>query len=102
MPQIVNLDCAVCRKRIESDMDAAFCPACCGPVHHACKQERDPSEGICGSCGGDLSHPVGVKQRKEREVADRDAALKAEKAKEEPKWRWGFPSLMAVGFGGGA
>jgi hypothetical protein len=98
MRQIVGLSCAICRQAIGSILEGEFCPACGGPVHQACRRPQATAEGTCQTCGGDLAHFVVVEARREKE---REAA-RARLAPQEPRWRFGFPLLMLLGFACGA
>src|SRR5262249_37438565 len=54
--QLVGERCILCRKRIDSLADGAFCPTCGNAVHHACVQAQETcAKGRCQWCGGDTS-----------------------------------------------
>jgi hypothetical protein len=96
MPQIVNLNCSVCNQRIECDLEGEFCPACGGPVHQNCRRLTAPTAERCGTCGGILAHPIGIQNRKEKEIADREAEAKLRKAKEAPTRKFVFNFIWAL------
>src|SRR5438045_2728337 len=68
-PQLVGLDCVLCRKRIESIVDGTFCGRCGCPVHNSCALaavER-AQEGACPICG---AAPAAVEEEQARLRAD--------------------------------
>src|SRR6516165_9422610 len=104
MQQLVGLSCAVCGDRIDSTLEAEFCPACFGPVHLRCKRAGPSSETACAACGGNLAHPVGLAVRQEKEKAAAKAAAAARALAERPTGlqlavRNGFRLLACVGLG---
>ncbi len=48
--QVVNLDCACCKKRIALDRDGRACPRCSKPFHVRCI----PASNACPECGATL------------------------------------------------
>jgi hypothetical protein len=66
MPQLVNQLCVVCRQRIESDLEAVFCPLCGNPVHCDCKNPANLGADQCSACGGDINDSAAVQERLRR------------------------------------
>ncbi len=66
MPQLVNQMCVVCRQRIESDLEATFCPLCASPVHNDCKDPPDTGSGQCTACGSDVTDQAAIDDRLHR------------------------------------
>lgn len=92
LPQIVGLDCALCRGSIASIVEGTFCALCGNPIHRKCIQSLvsrgiggyficgdDPAKApptwhwynyrpnCCFQCGGDKSNSIAVDVRRNRE-----------------------------------
>lgn len=72
MPQLVGRKCTICRERIPSELDGAFCPQCGNPVHHECVKLATGSQ-VCHSCGTDMRVAASVQMQEEER---RQAAIK--------------------------
>jgi hypothetical protein len=62
LPQLVGMQCAVCTKRVGSEIDGRFCEVCGNPVHNRCATHPAgpalnddilsvAAEAICSRCG---------------------------------------------------
>jgi hypothetical protein len=52
MAQLVGQNCARCRGRVTSELDARFCSGCGQPIHNACiVGDSPPAPDLCRVCG---------------------------------------------------
>jgi hypothetical protein len=69
LPQLVGLNCVVCRRSIASIVEGTFCNNCGNPIHRYCASRHEQaSVGRCSSCGGDPSNDLAAEVRREREL----------------------------------
>jgi hypothetical protein len=69
MPQLVGLECAICRAPIASVLQGEFCATCGNPIHKRCATPNLARSGACEACGADVAAGAAHRGRSREEAA---------------------------------